>query len=50
MSYWKNLRKLRRTEGGASIFGVFRVKNHDFNQFWGGGGRIFYRERQRGVK
>jgi hypothetical protein len=24
------LRKLRRAEGGAKIFGVFRVKNHDF--------------------
>ena len=24
------LRKLRRAEGGANIFGVFRVKNHDF--------------------
>jgi hypothetical protein len=21
---------LRRVEGGANIFGVFRVKNHDF--------------------
>ena len=25
-----HLKKLRRTEGGAKIFGVFRVKNHDF--------------------
>ena len=25
-----HLRKLRRVEGGAKIFGVFRVKNHDF--------------------
>jgi hypothetical protein len=25
-----HLKKLRRTEGGANIFGVFRVKNHDF--------------------
>ena len=25
-----NLKKLRRAEGGAKIFGVFRVKNHDF--------------------
>ena len=25
-----NLKKLRRAEGGANIFGVFRVKNHDF--------------------
>ena len=24
------LRKLRRAEGGGKIFGVFRVKNHDF--------------------
>ena len=25
-----HLKKLRRVEGGAKIFGVFRVKNHDF--------------------
>jgi hypothetical protein len=25
-----HLNKLRRVEGGANIFGVFRVKNHDF--------------------
>jgi hypothetical protein len=25
-----HLKKLRRAEGGAEIFGVFRVKNHDF--------------------
>ena len=25
-----HLKKLRRTEGSAKIFGVFRVKNHDF--------------------
>jgi hypothetical protein len=25
-----HLEKLRRAEGGANIFGVFRVKNHDF--------------------
>ena len=25
-----HLRKLRRAEGGAKMFGVFRVKNHDF--------------------
>ena len=25
-----HLKKLRRTEGGAKIFGVFRVRNHDF--------------------
>ena len=24
------LKKIRRAEGGAKIFGVFRVKNHDF--------------------
>ena len=24
------LKKLRRAEGGAKIFGLFRVKNHDF--------------------
>ena len=26
------LKKLRRAKGGANIFGVFRVKNHDFTQ------------------
>ena len=26
------LKKLRRAEGGANIFEVFRVKNHDFTQ------------------
>jgi hypothetical protein len=25
-----HLKKLRPVEGGAKIFGVFRVKNHDF--------------------
>jgi hypothetical protein len=25
-----HLKKLRQAEGGAKIFGVFRVKNHDF--------------------
>ena len=25
-----HLKKLRRAEGGPKIFGVFRVKNHDF--------------------
>ena len=25
-----HLKKLRRTEGGANIFEVFRVRNHDF--------------------
>ena len=41
-----HLKKLRRVEGGAKIFGVFRVKNHDFtpknhifSNFRGGGGR-----------
>jgi hypothetical protein len=24
------LKKLRRAKGGAKLFGVFRVKNHDF--------------------
>ena len=27
---WAHLKKLRRAEGGAKMFGVFRVKNHDF--------------------
>ena len=38
------LKKLRRAEGGAKFFGVFRVKNHDFtpknhifSNFRGGG-------------
>ena len=41
-----HLKKLRRAEGGAKIFGVFRVKNHDFPpknhifpNFRGGGAR-----------
>ena len=39
-----HLKKLRRADGGAEIFGVFRVKNHDFtpkNNFFPiiGGGR-----------
>ena len=42
-----DLKKLRRAEGGANIFWVFRVKNHDFtpknyifsNFMWGVGGR-----------
>jgi hypothetical protein len=29
-----HLKKLRRAGGGANIFGVFRVKNHDFTQFF----------------
>jgi hypothetical protein len=29
-----HLKKLRRAVGGANIFGVFRVKNHDFTQFF----------------
>ena len=39
-----HLKKLRRAEVGAKIFGVFRVKNHDFTsnnhifQILGGGG------------
>jgi hypothetical protein len=39
-----HLKKLRRAEGGANIFGVFGVKNHDFtpkihtfSNFKGGG-------------
>jgi hypothetical protein len=39
-----HLKKLRRAEGGAIFFLVFRVKNHDFTpknhiffNFWGGG-------------
>ena len=36
-------RKLRRAEGGAKMFGVFRVKNHDFTPkyhiFFNHGGR-----------
>ena len=27
-----HLKKSRRAEGGPKIFGVFRVKNHDFTQ------------------
>ena len=27
-----HLKKLRRAQGGANIFGIFRVKNHDFTQ------------------
>ena len=40
-----HLKKLHRAEGGANIFGAFRVKNHDFtptnyifSNFRGGGG------------
>jgi hypothetical protein len=40
-----HIKKLRRAEGGAIIFGIFRVKNHDFtpknhifSNFSGGGG------------
>ena len=25
-----HLKKMRRAEGGAKMFGIFRVKNHDF--------------------
>jgi hypothetical protein len=42
----EHLKKLRRAEGGAKNFGVFRVKNHDFtpknnifSNFRGGGAR-----------
>jgi hypothetical protein len=28
----RTLKKLRRAEGGAKIFGVFRLKNHHFTQ------------------
>ena len=34
-----HLKNLRRAEGGANIFGVFRVKNHIFSNFRGGGAR-----------
>ena len=27
---WAHLKKLRQAEGGAKLFWVFRVKNHDF--------------------
>jgi hypothetical protein len=43
-----HLKKLRRTEGGGKIFGVFRVKNHDFTPknpifpILGGGARNFW--------
>ena len=43
----RTLKKLRRAEGGAKIFGVFRVKNHHFTpkksylfQFYGGARRV----------
>jgi hypothetical protein len=48
---WK--RKLRRVEGGAKTFGVFRVKNHDFtpkNHIFPmaeGGAKIFGVEKSR---
>jgi hypothetical protein len=41
-----HLKKLRRAEGGAKNFGVFRVKNHDFtpkslySTLWGVAGVI----------
>jgi hypothetical protein len=42
-----HLKKLLRAEGGEKIFGVFRVKNHDFtpknhifSNFRGGGRRV----------
>ena len=41
------IKKLRRAEGGAKIFGVFRMKNHDFtpknhifSNFRGGARRV----------
>ena len=43
-----HLKKLRREKGGANIFGVFRVKNHDFTPknlifpILGGGARNFW--------
>jgi hypothetical protein len=44
-----HLKKLRRAEGGAKIFGVIRVKNHDFtpkklyfSNFRGGGAREIF--------
>jgi hypothetical protein len=40
----EHLKKLRRAEGGANIFGVFRVKNHDYTPknhiFSNFGGRV----------
>ena len=44
-----HLKKLRRAEGGAKIFGVFRVKNHDFTpknhnfSNFRGGGPVYHR-------
>jgi hypothetical protein len=46
---WAHLKKMRRAEGGAKFFRVFRVKNHDFtpkknhifSNLGGGGRRIF---------
>ena len=42
-----HIKNLRRAEGGAKIFGVFRVKNHDFtpknlifSNFRGGARRV----------
>jgi hypothetical protein len=35
-----HLKKLRRAEGGAKIFEVFRVKNHIFSNFRGGARRV----------
>jgi hypothetical protein len=37
-----HLKKLRRTEGGAEIFGVFRVKNHDFTPKYPDWLRLFH--------
>ena len=43
-----HLKKLRRAEAGANIFGIFRVKNHDFtpknhifSNFRGGARRVY---------
>ena len=44
----RTLKKMRRAEGGSTIVGVFRVKNHDFtpkksyfSNFRGGAREIF---------
>ena len=43
-----HLKKLRREKGGVNIFGVFRVKNHDFTPknhifpILGGGAQNFW--------
>jgi hypothetical protein len=49
-----HLKKLRRAEGGANIFGVFRVKNHDFTPknhiFFNGGSAPVLHTRRRKTK